>query len=185
MAQGAGADATTVSTVAVLFALAVVLWAIADSEARARDARWLPAELRQATLVYSEHTFVTTQPFLLGAVVDRVYRRPDGVLVLIEFKQRDQATVFQYDVVELSAQRLALVGATRAQVAEHGYVAVASATGLPRVAVRIALLPCDQVEQIRDRYLGLVRGEVNATRANRPGLCVRCPYSSVCNAEHA
>jgi CRISPR-associated exonuclease Cas4 len=168
-----------VSAIAVLLVFAF-LWAVVPWRVGAGDADWLPAELRKARLVFSEQTFVTARPFLLGAIVDRVYRRPDGVLVLLEFKRRDQLAAYQSDIVELSAQKLALTGATRERVAEHAYVAIADETGIPARAVRVGLLSLDQVAKSRERYLALLRDEVNPAKTNRLALCARCAYLSAC-----
>ena len=47
-----------------------------------------PPALRNAALWCAEKTFRTTHPIALSARVDRVYRLPTSVLVLVEFKTR-------------------------------------------------------------------------------------------------
>lgn len=76
---------------------------------RQRDQAWLPRELRRATLVYAEQLFRARGPITLTAKVDRGYSDPAGIIILIELKNRQRDSVFLADVIELSAQRVAVM----------------------------------------------------------------------------
>lgn len=89
----------------------------------ARRSTW-PAELHDARLVYSERLFRTEGAVPISARVDRVYRLRSGQLVLLELKTRSSDRVYLSDVIELSAQRVALHGQTGEPVAEHAWVVV-------------------------------------------------------------
>jgi len=82
----------------------------------------LPAELRGARLVYAERLFRSTGAVSISARVDRVYRNAAGILVLVELKTRQANRRHDSDVIELSAQRVALMGQTGELVAKHAYV---------------------------------------------------------------
>jgi len=82
----------------------------------------LPPELRSARLAFAERLFRSEGPIPLVAQLDRAYRTTAGVLVLIELKTRAASRAYGSDVIELSAQRLALEARTGDVVADHAYV---------------------------------------------------------------
>ena len=90
----------------------------------ASEKNWLPKLLRGAELVYIEKVFRTQQPIRLVARVDRGYRQPNGVITLLEFKTRGVNHPYLSDILELSAQRVAVQGQTGSRVDEYGYVLI-------------------------------------------------------------
>ena len=76
------------ATAVVCFAL-VMAWrrSLETNAARAERAS-RPAALRNAELVYMERLFRISTPVGLVAKLDRAYRMPSGLLVLVEFKTR-------------------------------------------------------------------------------------------------
>lgn len=143
---------------------------------------WLPTELNHATLAYSERRFIASAPVSLGAIVDRVYRRPDGQLVLVEFKRRDRATVYESDIVELSVQRLALEGASGESVREYAYVVVQLAGAERMAATRVRLQSRDEIEALVARRSDVLNGVMPPRRAHLPGLCESCAFKVECRA---
>ena len=83
-----------------------------------------PEGLAEADLVYMEKLFRIHQPIRLAAKVDRVYRLPDGSLVLVELKMRGQDGLYLTDIIQLSAQRLAIEIQTGAVVEPYAFVSV-------------------------------------------------------------
>src|SRR5688500_6177857 len=101
----------------VLIALAVLaLIALGRRVWRVRieacEKTWLPSELKNAELVYMERLFKAQSPLRLTARVDRGYRRPSGAITLLEFKTRSVDRPYFSDVIELSAQRVAVEAQT-------------------------------------------------------------------------
>ena len=85
---------------------------------------WLARQRRQADdltgcrLVFSEKTFSINQPIMLTSRVDRVYH--DGIaMVLMELKTRYAERVYSSDIIELSAQRLAVSFYTGGRTTTH------------------------------------------------------------------
>ena len=76
-----------------------------------------PRALRDATLIYMEKQFRISNPVGLVAKLDRAYRMPSGMIVLVEFKTRRLDRPLLSDVIQLSAQRMALMGQTGQTVA--------------------------------------------------------------------
>jgi len=93
-------------------------------QARRVERRSRPAALRDAELVYIEKTFRTTSPVLIAAKLDRAYRLPSGQLVLVELKTRWNGGPNLSDVIQLSAQRVALSAATGQTVAAEAFVLI-------------------------------------------------------------
>lgn len=76
-----------------------------------------------ARLVYAEEPFVIDDPIALSVRVDRAY--DDGEhLFLLEFKVRESRRAYPSDVIELSAQRVAVAHATKRPVSTAAYVLI-------------------------------------------------------------
>lgn len=148
------------------------------------DRRWMPRELRGATLAYAEHLFRAPGPQKLTAKVDRVYRRRDGRLVLIELKTRRADRAYLSDVIELSVQRVAITGQTGEDVAAHAYVVV----HLPsrrRTAHRVELLGAVEVDALVRRREAILAGIVRPRFACASALCERCAFENRCTGVSA
>lgn len=111
-------------------ALAAWYW-IQVSSARARDSAWLPSELKGARLIYAEQSFTISHPLELVARVDRGYVI-DGKVHLVELKTRVIHRAYRSDIIELSAQRLAIEQSTGYPVSDTGYVVIQNAKGRER-----------------------------------------------------
>ncbi len=163
---------------AALALLALAAWRLRPHH----GATHLPIELRRAELVYAEQQFRAVGSVVLPAKVDRAYRRRDGVFVLLELKTRARAKVYLSDVIELSAQRIALAAETRSPVAEHGYVLIQGPDGRQLACRRVKLLSDGAVLELARRRSRLLTGEA-APRANgAPHLCRSCTQRERCPA---
>lgn len=131
--------------VMVIAAVAILLsLAVRSALRRAHRAdRWIPEELGEASLAYVERTFRSEGPRPVVARVDRAYRSPRGLITLVELKTRGEDRVYASDVIELSAQRLALASETGEGVAPFAFVVVESNSG--RTSKRVKLMSTDQV----------------------------------------
>lgn len=164
-------------TVCVLSCLWVSIAALRRSRHDSAQS-WLPPELLEAELVWSEREFRCEHPFAMVARVDRVYRRPDGVLVLVEFKRRAVARVYRSDIVQLSAQRYVLQRAA-SNVSACGYIGVAHPDGrIQMLAVRLE--GAAKVEQRLARMTGLRTQGMEPSGAIHPAICHGCLHRDVC-----
>jgi len=64
-------------------AIGFVGWVFAGRRAAAAERRKRPARLRDAELVFVERQFRSSGRWPVVARVDRVYRKPSGILVLL------------------------------------------------------------------------------------------------------
>ncbi len=169
--------------IGLALAAALTLLVVAAWRLRARHSvTRLPLELRRADLVFSELQFRAAGPVTLHAKVDRAYRRRDGVFVLLELKTRTRPRVYLSDVIELSAQRVALATERHVPVAEHGYVLVQGPDGRQLGCRRVKLLSDGEVLELASRRFRLLTGEI-APRANgAPHLCGGCGQRDRCTA---
>ncbi len=147
-----------------------------------RRAGWssLPGELRRAELVYSERLFRVWEPEAISAKVDRAYRRHDGVFVLLELKTRTHARHYLSDVIELSAQRLALGSEVGLPVAAHAYVLVQGPDGRQLGCHRVRLLPAQDVLALVRRRRLLLEGRIEPRINGAPHLCGNCAHRQRC-----
>lgn len=104
-------------TLVIWLRLQATRFALAEETSR-------PEALREAKLVLHGETVSISRPVGLVAKLDRAYRTPSGVIVLVEFKTRWINQPLLSDVIQLSAQRMAVMGQTGQVVAPYGYVTV-------------------------------------------------------------
>lgn len=173
------------STLAAAATLLVgLLWWLRAAQASRKEMAVRPPELIDADLIYSERRFEVSEPVSLSVRLDRAYRLRSGLVVLMELKTRRRSRVFPSDVVQLSAQRLALERATRHAVARHGYV-VAEALDGKRKSYRVRLLSDEAVVGLIRRREAILAGQQAPRAAVSPKLCVACAYRNVCPESRA
>lgn len=141
----------------------------------------LPAELRGARLVYAERLFRSPEPVTITAKVDRVYRNATDNLVLVELKTRVTNRVYWSDVIELSAQRLALMWQTGEAVADYGYVLTERPDGRRTGCRRIRLMePVDLIALV-ERRERLLAGKAEPQPTCKPEMCQKCAFVRPCD----
>ena len=175
----------------VVCAVAVVCLALAivwkqSHRSNAALAEWAsrPAALRDAELVYMERLFRISTPVGLVAKLDRAYRMPSGLLVLVEFKTRWSNQPCLSDVIQLSAQRMAVMGQTGQSVALYGYVMVKAPTrrALP-IAHVVKLMTGEQVTALVRRREEILAGRgVLPRKSLSLKSCDACAFRADCDS---
>jgi CRISPR-associated exonuclease Cas4 len=169
----------------ILLAIAALIigWKIARRwQARASEEEWRPQELQYARLAFAEKTFKTWRPIRLIARADRGYRL-NGKLHLAEFKTRARAVAYSSDVIELSAQRLAIETSTGELMSDIGYVLVQNSFDKRRSVHQVRLLPRADVIAVAKRREAILKGRVAPRYSSSQGLCRHCTYRAECKAE--
>jgi CRISPR-associated exonuclease Cas4 len=167
--------------VAVCIACGGVAW-ITARVARKRPVRadvWIPGELKDEVLAYSERTFRSGGDRPVVARVDRAYRGHGGVITLVELKTRPTGRVHPSDIIELSAQRVALAGETGEPVAVTGWVVVQ--TEAARTAYRVRLMSPLAIQRLALRRGALLDGKAQPTYPATTALCASCAYRNRCH----
>ena len=144
-----------------------------------RELDWLPTDLRDAELVWSEKSFQSEGPMPIAVRIDRAYRSPRAGLVLIEFKRREKRRAYPSDVVELSAQRFVLRQAGHV-VSRRGFVVVILPDGTRSQALAVDLQDERQVLQRVSRLVELTERRVSPRGAIRPAVCRNCGHRNGC-----
>ncbi|MDD2881783.1 MAG: hypothetical protein PHQ58_15250 [Rhodoferax sp.] len=161
-------------------ALAVILLWWWRSKSDPRQAR-LPPELRSAGLVYAERLFQSAGPVSISARVDRVYRNAAGVLVLVELKTRETNRTYQSDVIELSAQRVALMTHTGDVVADYAYIVTERPDGFRMGCHQVRLISHADVIFLAIRRGELFAGKVEPQSTCSSCLCRKCAFVRPCD----
>lgn len=163
------------------FALVTARRRLLETHAARAELASRPAALRDAELVYMERLFQLSTPVGLVAKLDRAYRMPSGLLVLVEFKTRWSNQPCLSDVIQLSAQRMAVMGQTRQAVASYAYVMVKVRSGraLP-TAHRVNLMSDDQVVALVRRREAILAGHVLPHRPWSRKTCLSCAFRAQC-----
>lgn len=139
-----------------------------------------PAALRTAKLAYMEELFRIRAPIPLVARVDRAYRGADGDLVLVELKTRWTDRAYATDVIQLSAQKMALERQTRRRVAAHGFVTVAISKDVQR-SHRVELLDSSRLVALFRRREDIISGRIAPTYAGSRSACSGCAFRTECD----
>lgn len=140
----------------------------------------LPIELREARLLYAEQLFTATGRPSISARVDRAYRVASGAVVLLELKTRAIDRPYLSDVIELSAQRAAVVLQTGATVEDHAYVAVRRPGSASSNLYRVQLMPIDEVVALAVRRESIISGRRAPSYAGSAGICSLCAFAPSC-----
>lgn len=171
--------AAMVAAVAALLLLTLILLRYRRAS-RERLSR--PRELAKAELLYMEELFRIREPIALVARVDRVYRLPSGSLVLVELKTRARNRPYLSDVIQLSAQRLAIEVQTGATIEPYAFVSVRTARMGSRMQHhRVQLLDAQTIVQLRDRREHLLTGRLAPAYAGSTVACRGCAMRRHCD----
>ena len=121
-------------------------------------------------------------PIRLVARVDRAHQL-NGILHLTEFKTRSRAVTYQSDIIELSAQRLAIEGSIRKPVSEKGYVLVQRLSHRQRTVHPVQLLQKSEIVELARRRKGILNGTAVPRYADAKGLCKDCVFRQECKPD--
>ena len=167
------------------FALVLARWRSLETHAARAERASRPAALRDAELVYLEKLFRISRPVGLVAKLDRAYRLPSGLLVLVEFKTRWNNQPCLSDVIQLSAQRMAVMGQTGRSVASYGYVIVKPPTrrALP-VSHRVQLMTDEEMVALIKKREDILAGRVMPRRSHSRNACLTCVFRAQCDHPH-
>lgn len=143
-----------------------------------REEDWGGEALRGKQLIFSERLFRSRRTGII-AKIDRGYLA-DGSIHLLEFKTRRRHRVYPADIIELSAQRLAVQDDDGRQVADDGYVLTENERDGSRLLHQVRLLPEDTLLRLRYRREMILGGRVPPRDASAPGLCKGCAYRVEC-----
>src|ERR1035437_1796047 len=175
-------DTLWVSMLIGLVAVAIGWRLLKFDRASTADEKWLPEELKTAELRYAEKTFKIWWPIALVARVDRAYALGTEIR-LLEFKTRARSVVYRSDVIELSAQRMAIEISTGAHVSKIGYVLTQDPFGKTRAVHRVRLMRKHELVAAVKRRAGILSGMVEPRYPESIGLCQKCGFREQCWSE--
>lgn len=174
----------TTMWVGVLALAALVVWLLARRLAGTvgteRSSR--PKALASAELAYMEQLFRINHPIRLAAKLDRAYRLRGGSLVLVELKTRWRDRPYETDVIQLSAQKLAIEVQTGQIVEPYAFVSILRPTGWRTLRHhRVALLDADEVVALHRRREEILAGYAAPRYARSCKACDRCAFRLRCD----
>ena len=107
---------------------------------------------------------------------------PSGLLVLVEFKTRWSIQPCLSDVIQLSAQRVAVMGQTGQAVASYAYVMVKAprSQALP-IAHRVTLMSEAQVVALVRRREDILAGRILPCWPAPLKICDTCTFRAECD----
>ncbi len=171
-----------VSSAFLSLIVALIIWRLRRSDSHTK-AVGLAAVLMDAQLAYAERLFRNAKfngGWVISARVDRAYRNPAGVLVLVELKTRAADRIYLSDVIELSAQSLAIEGRQGEHVSGTAYVLVKSVRYPNGRFHEVRLMPAERVIALATRRERLL-SEIDPPRpSSNERLCGGCSFRTNC-----
>lgn len=141
-----------------------------------------PAALAGAQQIWTEREFSMDEPVRLVARVDAAWRLESGEIVLVEVKHRRGDKVYRSDVLQLSAQREAVMADSGQSVVGWAFVCLIRG-GLwrrPRWH-RVELMDEREVVEVVRRRLLLLEGTIEPRAAHGGRVCRSCSWRRKCN----
>jgi CRISPR-associated exonuclease Cas4 len=160
----------------------LIFWRQRHSDSHAK-AEGLAAVLKDAQLAYAERLFRSAKfngGWVISARVDRVYRHLSDLLVLVELKTRAADKVYLSDVIELSAQRLAIESNRGERVSDVAYVLVKSVLYPNGRFHKVRLMSHASVEALAARREKLLIGLELPSGSGNEHLCGGCAFFQQC-----
>lgn len=143
----------------------------------------MPAELRTAQLLMSEKLLrAEIDGEEVAVKPDQVYQTIESQLIPVETKTRNRVTVYDYDRIELSVQRLALAQKYgQERVAKYGYVRVIHPDrGHRPHYIPVKLLSYEDLAALTRRWKSVVAGDVSPSSQTHPRACRGCGFRKKC-----
>lgn len=144
-----------------------------------REERWLPREIANGRLMFSEQVFTGPVHIPIVARIDRAYAA-NGQLHLVELKVRREARVHEADIIELSAQRVAVAASTGLDVSMKGYVVLEHPISHRRTVRAAVLLSDEQVANLVARRHAILDGFERPKESCVKLRCAQCEYRGEC-----
>jgi CRISPR-associated exonuclease Cas4 len=163
-------------------ALAVTWHLFRRHRARVAERRDRPAALRDAELICVESQFRSKSRWPIVARVDRAYRLPTGLVVLVELKTRSAPAVRTSDVIQLSAQRVAVEDELRVRVSDEAFVIFPGRHSAPPTSRAVRLMSREQVEAVAARHRRLIDGLDRPQWPDSEHVCHGCGQRAACGA---
>lgn len=163
---------------------ALALYRLRVGRARRSELASRPVELAGAELLYMEKLFRICKPIALVARIDRAYRDGDGAIALVELKTRWKNRPYTTDVIQLSAQKMAIEGQTGLRVAEHAFVTVERPmTSAKHRSHKVKLMAPSEIVALYRRREGVIAGKISPKYAHSPSACKGCAFRSRCDRD--
>lgn len=139
------------------------------------------SDLAGSRLAFAEQLFVIRRPLKLVVRVDRVYDN-GRFLVLMELKTRLTREIYPADVIELSAQRLAMQHSTTREVADYAYVLLLHPFLRTQTLRQVKLFSEETVVAMARRRHRLLAGLTAPTKTTVRTRCTRCECRNECRS---
>jgi len=140
--------------------------------------QWMPDELKGLQLVNIEKNIFVSSPYPLAGRPDQVFFSPEFGHVPLEYKNRDNFSVYNTDIAQLSLQAWLLRISGR-NTAGFGYVVINSRKMKERKTLRVDLYDDRKCEQIIERGIGIIEDR-KIPRKSIGNKCNTCGHVTRC-----
>jgi hypothetical protein len=117
-----------------------------------------------------------TDPVALCGTPDVIWIRGDGMLVVGDYKSRENRQAYDSDIIQLSVYRLLLQRTQKKPVANYGFVHFRNGGG--RALVK--LMSAKEVIALYHRYLNVIDKKCNSCIAGNRNYCRYCSHQHEC-----
>lgn len=140
-----------------------------------------PVELQRSSLYGSEQHISCTTPIALKGTYDQLYKTPDKDFIISDTKTRKKPTVYESDIIQLSAYRLILRNSRAFKnktIRSYGYMRLVC-NGVTHYK-KVDLMSEQAVIDLYERRYGLYKGTVEPKKADTRGKCINCHQLANC-----
>jgi len=168
----------------VLLAFAALVYAVHKTRRNSisREDAWRPGAFHGAPIAFAEKKFFTAWPFPLVAKVDRALRIGETITIA-ELKTRRSHRIYSSDVIELSAQKLALEEGAGEFVNPVAYVVTQHPASARRQTHPVRLLSRSELIGLARRRDRILAGLETPRLAPNRGMCRSCAFYSRCQPD--
>lgn len=140
-----------------------------------------PDELQRSSLYGSEQHISCTTPIALKGTYDQLYKTPEKAFIVTDTKTRKKPTVYDSDIIQLSAYRLILKNSREFKnktIQTYGYIRLVC-KGVTHYK-KVDLMSEQAVIDLYERHNALYKGTVEPKKADTRGKCVNCHQLANC-----
>lgn len=123
----------------------------------------------------TDHYMRIDSPIAVCGAPDVIWSDENDVLIVGDYKSRENGRVYESDIIQLSVYKLLLEYTQHRSVADFGYVHFRDGR-----RSRVNLLNAREVIDLYWRYQDISQGSIQGQCINRKGYCQYCRYLGEC-----
>ncbi|GMA99328.1 PD-(D/E)XK nuclease family protein [Pelosinus sp. IPA-1] len=137
---------------------------------------WLRSRRKPKMSPYMLERFLKiTDPIPLCGKPDVVWKTRNGILIVGDYKSRENQQVYESEVIQLSVYKLLIEKTQNIPVADYGFIHFKN-----KYMKKVHLMKETEIIALYHSYWDVVNGEVEACVASNENYCQYCSHKHKC-----